>query len=95
MKLLMCKKCGDMFNLDRVEKSCRCGETSGRYVDDILAEIKGDCVPIGIGNYKFKVAYQMQQIEDQAQKDPVCCDGVPFDAFFIPENATSIKRIKK
>lgn len=96
MKLLICLECGDIFNLTFKEKTCGCGETSGKYIDSLNAEIKGNCQPIGFSNKKFKMAYQLQKYEDAAQENkPICCDGVPFDAFFIPEAATSIKRIKK
>ena len=95
MKLLCCLNCGDIFNLTKREKFCSCGDSSGKYVDDLNAEIKGNCVPIGFANRKFELAYRMQMTEDKNQKGkPVCCDGVPFDAFFIPASATSIKRIK-
>lgn len=94
MKLLLCTNCGDIFNLTFKEKSCGCGSCSGKYVDDLNAEIKGSCQPIGFDNNSFVRAYQLQKIEDRAQNGkPVCCDGVPFSAFFIPESATSIKKI--
>ena len=89
----MCTKCGDMFNLTMEEKSCGCGACSGKYIDSLNAEIKGECQPIGIDNSSFKMAYTLQIMEDKAQgKIPVCCDGVPFSAFFIPASATSIKK---
>lgn len=94
MKLLMCLNCGDIFNLTSNVKSCRCGNSSGRYVDNLNVEIKGNCKAIGFANQKFINAYQLQKIEDEAQSGkPVCCNGVPFDAFFIPESLTSVKRI--
>ena len=96
MKLLMCLKCGDVFSLSSEDKSCGCGESGGKYVDELNAEIRGDCKAIGFDNKKFVLAYQLQRIEDQydADKD-VCCEGIYFDAFFIPESAKSIKRIDK
>lgn len=95
MKLLMCRECQDIFNLTRKLKSCSCGESSGRYVDNLNAEISGDCVPIGIDNDSFSLAYRLQKVDNAFQEKTVGHEGVPFDAFFIPEAATSIKRIDK
>ena len=98
MKLLMCLKCGDIFSLTMKNKTCGCGESSGMYVDNLNAEIKGECKAIGFANSKFKIAYQMQKMEDDAQakiNKPTCCDGVEFTAFFIAESATSVKRVSK
>lgn len=90
----MCKKCGDIFNLNLTLKKCTCGETSGMYEDVKNAIISGDCVTIGINNDSFVMAYKMQQLENASQKETTCCtEGVNFEAFFIPEYAKSIKRI--
>ena len=84
----------DIFNLTITEKTCSCGKSSGKYIDNLNAEIKGNCKGIGFANNKFKMAYQIQKIEDDAQKGkPTCCDGIEFTAFFIPESATSIRRV--
>ena len=84
----------DVFNLTMTEKTCSCGKSSGQYIDNLNAEIKGNCQGIGFANNKFKIAYQMQKMEDDAQKGkPSCCAGVEFTAFFIPESATSIRRV--
>lgn len=89
----MCLDCGDIFSLNMKRKICSCGKTQGQYIDNLNAEIKGNCKAIGFANNSFRKAYQMQKIEDDAQAGkPVCCDGVPFTAFFIPESATSVKR---
>jgi hypothetical protein len=96
MKLLICLKCEDVFNLTKVEKQCGCGETKGRYIDNMNAVISGNCKPLGFHNGKFKTAFFMQKMEDEAQaklNTDVCCEGVPFDAFFIPDTAKSIKRV--
>lgn len=97
MKLLFCIKCGDIFNLDYELKKCKYGETSGRYIDNLNAEISGNYAqPIGFANNSFNMAMAMQRLEDDVQAGkPVCCDGVRFDAFFIPSSATSIKKVKK
>ena len=94
MKILMCLKCGDIFNLSKKEKTCGCGETKGLYVDELNAEISGECQPIGIANGSFLQSIKIQRIEDKKQKQKdKCCKGIEFTAFFIPESATSIRRV--
>lgn len=93
MKLLICLKCGDIFNLSKKEKSCGCGETKGVYIDELNAEISGNCQPIGIANGSFSQSIKIQRIEDKKPKQKgECCKGVEFVAFFIPKSATSIVR---
>jgi hypothetical protein len=94
MKLLMCLDCGDIFNLTYKDKSCGCGKTHGRYIDSLNAEYSGHAQAIGFNNKSFKIAYQLQKIEDKHQKKPTCCEGVTFEAFFIPEAATSLNKIE-
>jgi hypothetical protein len=51
MKLLFCKKCGDMFSLRLEHKECVCGKVGGRYLDELHANFYGvSAVPIGIDN---------------------------------------------
>ena len=95
MKLLVCRKCGDIFNLSDKAKTCSCGESSGRYVDDLNAEIKGDCKAIGFSNGSLESAYRLQLKIDEAQGNKeTCCLGERFEAFFIPESAKTVKRIQ-
>lgn len=97
MKLIVCIKCGDIFNLTIKEKTCSCGKSSGKYIDDLNAEISGDCEPIGFANNTFSHAYKIQKIENKNYdgNKNTCCKGVEFTAFFIPEWATSVKRVKR
>ena len=96
MKLLYCYKCGDIFNLTFKEKSCGCGETKGQYIDELNAQISGQCQPLGIANESFKSAHTVQKIRDNPQNPgKEFCQGVEFVAFFIPAVATSIKRVEK
>lgn len=39
MKLLFCKEGGDIVKLTRDVKSCSCGQVSGRYINDLDAEV--------------------------------------------------------
>ncbi len=80
--------------MSRKEKTCNCGKTKGRYIDDLNAEISGNCEPIGFANSSFSMALKLQRIENENQvnKKDVCCEGIPFTAFIIPAWAKSIKR---
>lgn len=50
MKLLLCAECGDIKKLQRTTRHCWCGKVSGRYVNDVRAEVSRDALVIGIGN---------------------------------------------
>ena len=51
MKLLICDKCGDVFNLRlNVLKSCSCGHTKGKYVTNERAVVNGNGHSLAIGN---------------------------------------------
>lgn len=94
MKLLLCLDCSDIFLLIKEERKCKCGKTKGKYVDDLNAEISGNCTPIGFANESFIKALKMQIFENNIQHTgDVCCKGVEFNAFIIPDWAKSIKRV--
>jgi hypothetical protein len=63
MKLLYCPTCGDVFNLQRYLKSCRCGETKGLYKDRVNAEVNGKGISLAIGNGSLHAA--IGNISDQ------------------------------
>jgi len=57
MKLIFCRKCGDVFSLRMEKKYCECGECWGYYLsDEITAMVSADAVPFGIGNGLFHLA---------------------------------------
>jgi predicted nucleic acid-binding Zn-ribbon protein len=94
MKLLACIDCGDIFNLTSKEKSCSCGKTKGRYINDIDAEYEGNAQPIGFSNPSFRTSLIIQRQEDKMPKPKnECCKGVEFTAFFIPKAATTLTKI--
>lgn len=95
MKLLLCIKCSDVFSLTTEERACNCGKSSGRYVDQLNAEIKGDCMPLGFANESFVYALKRQIIENKHYDGNAntCCKGQEFTAFVIPDWATSVKRV--
>ena len=76
---------------------CKCVETSGKYIDDLNAEIKGECMPIGFANSSFIKALKRQKTENNyydGNKD-TCCKGQEFTAFIIPAWAKSVKRVEE
>lgn len=86
MKLLMCKNCGDIYNL-RLEdiKSCGCGKTSGVYVNNSVAIYSGDVLPIGFNNLEFVNA---------CNKQPRMGDGEEFTSFVIPKETKTLIEAK-
>jgi hypothetical protein len=66
------------------EKSCECGEISGKAIDNINIEYKGNAIPLGISNSSFLVALKNQ---------PFIGLGFEFKAFIIPKKCSTIKKI--
>lgn len=93
MKLLMCPTCLDIFNLTLETKTCVCGQSYGKYVNDLDVEISEIAIPIAFSSTSFDEALYRQRIENKYAKDDTCCKGQEFTAFFIPEWAKSIRRI--
>ncbi|EOR25791.1 MULTISPECIES: hypothetical protein [Bacillaceae] len=85
MKLLMCLECNDIFNLDLSEKSCSCGRSKGKYINQQLAEYTGEfALPLGFTNSSLIQAIKHQPNEGM---------GKEFTAFVIPKNCeTFFKR---
>lgn len=100
MKLLLCIDCADIFKLSaKREKSCDCGKSKGKYINDRDVEISGNCMPIGFGNRQFSNAVRTQRMldEEMSRKDKdrkINMDGmgIRFEAFIIPSYAKSIIR---
>jgi hypothetical protein len=84
MKLLFCKSCQDVIRLIDTERSCRCGSTRGRYVNETLAVYSGaDAVPIGFANRSFARAVRSQ---------PRSGNGLVFEAFVIAAECDTFER---
>lgn len=81
MKLVVCSRCSDIFNLKAYTKSCSCGKASGRYIDGLNAVISGTAIPIGFENSSFI---------DAIRNRPTCGLGSRFEAFIIPESCPTI-----
>lgn len=92
MKLLYCRKCGEIFNLKKTPRACTCGECGGQYLPDGLnAEYYGPAVIFGIDNNSFARAVAMQAAWDR-EPDPGRVLGAPFAAFMIPAAAPTVKK---
>lgn len=84
MKLIFCKKCQDIVRLFSELRTCKCGECSGRYINDIYAIYNGgeNVIPIGFGNNSF-----LDAVENQPEG---MGKGKVFKAFVIPKKCLSM-----
>lgn len=96
MKLFVCVKCSDIVKCTYEERSCECGESTGKYLKNGAdAVFTGKhCVPLGIANGAFIKALQMAEIENKYQKEPTTCQGVDFKSFVILDCSTTIHHKK-
>ncbi len=84
MKLLLCSECYDVFSLDFHLKSCTCGQTEGKYIDDINAIYAGrSAIPLGFNNLT---------VVEAIKKQPEKGWGEEFKAFVIPKDCPTFKR---
>lgn len=81
MKLIYCNKCGDVLSLRKESRTCFCGDSGGKYVDSLQAEIWGSAVPLGFLNGDF--------VEALANR-PAGGLGVTFTAFVIPHSSLTV-----
>ncbi|KOY81877.1 hypothetical protein I6G82_22915 [Lysinibacillus macroides] len=84
MKILMCTNCMDVFNLKLEEKTCTCGKTCGKYLDELHAVFKGPAIPMGFTNSSLIKAVNNQPLEGQ---------GEEFTAFVIPKKCDTFVKI--
>ena len=86
MKLLYCKDCSDLIELNRAERTCICGNTKGRYIDSTNATYSGNCIPMGINNLSLVLAILSYE------ETP---GNFPIETFTIPEDCKTMKRKNK
>ena len=56
MKLLYCRRCRDVIQMRPELRTCYCGESSGRYIDnETVAQTEGS-ISIALHNHDFKTA---------------------------------------
>lgn len=83
MKLLYCRECDDVVRLLDDERTCMCGATKGRYLDEKNAVFSGPAEPFAISNSQFAVAVQLRKEH-----------GIlPFGAWTTPIQAENFRSI--
>lgn len=83
MKLLFCNDCYSVFSLSTQTKKCDCGRSEGKYIDNLNATYKGNCIPIGFHNNEFINALNNQPLNGW---------GADFKAFVIPKECKTFKK---
>jgi len=80
MKLLLCKKCSEIYSLSKETKTCTCGKTSGRYLDKGNIEYTG-------GDNVFVLGFSNSSLINALieHKDSNVM-GTEFTAFVIPKD---------
>lgn len=81
MKLIFCSKCNDIFSLRKEDRACICGASSGQYIDNLNAVVRGAAIPLGFLNSEFVDAVKYQ---------PESGQGYEFTAFVIPKEVSTI-----
>ena len=84
MKLLLCVKCSDVFSLKTSGMTtCICGQTSGRYTDNLNAEVSGvkdKFMVLGFDNSSLIEAVRAQLLLGDSR------------AFIVPDSSSTVKR---
>jgi hypothetical protein len=87
MKLLFCAECTDLVRLFGGRRSCRCGASAGRYLDEAQVEVSGPAVVLGVGNDDFQAAYR-RLAEDPAHSHE-------FKGFTLPHPCSTVTRVPR
>lgn len=69
MKLLMCRVCGDIFNLSYQLKQCSCGKVKGLYVNSRDAEVNGEGFSLAIGNGALENALRAVLTSEEGSRE--------------------------
>lgn len=86
MKLILCYECEDVVRLVSTMRACSCGRASGRYVDDLNAEISGTAIPLSFAN---------RSLAEACLARPDSGLGSRFEAFVIPRDCPTVKVLCK
>jgi hypothetical protein len=76
IKLFFCPFCKDLLALRKHYRSCECGRSGGKYIDNLNAEITGEAVGIGIHNMSLGTAIGLQPLRGWGRR---------LDAFVLPK----------
>lgn len=89
MKLVFCTKCEDVVRLMDDYRLCKCGQSGGRYIDDVVAVYFGKhAMPLGFDNPSLCRALKNQPPQNAPS-------GEYFEAFVIPKECLSFGKIKR
>lgn len=85
MKLIFCPECHSIFNLTLVEKSCKCGKSSGSYMADLrTVEVSETSIVFCFNNSEFTDAI--------VNTKPTQRVGINFSAWVLPRLNRWIRR---
>lgn len=84
VKLLFCPDCHDVFRLFEESRSCRCGKISGRYLDDVNAEVSPGAVSLAIGTGSLQVALAKRWAMGDNKLRHEYVEGCPLIAWVRP-----------
>lgn len=85
MKLIFCRKCGDMVAMHKGLRSCQCGRSSGVYRGSQIVEVSGPCAVVGISDSSLWI--------DIGQAEVFPRDQGHVDAWVIREPSQYIERL--
>jgi hypothetical protein len=58
MKLLLCRKCGDVILMRPELRACSCGAASGRYIDNETVVQTENTISIALHNHDLRAAIE-------------------------------------
>lgn len=83
MKLLLCPKCSDVFSLSYEIKTCSCGHTIGRYIDDDYSRVHGIAEYCG----GFPIVFKNDSLLEAIRNQPETGKGVEFISFIASDES--------
>jgi hypothetical protein len=103
MKLFLCSKCSEIFNLSHEYRECKGGHGGGKYVDSLNAKVWGPSDTIFVlgftnGSLIDAIGNQKEHGDLPATMlygGDIVSPGRRFDAFIIPDSASSVERVDK
>lgn len=100
MKLFLCARCNEVFNLSHDYKECRGGHGGGQYVDSLNAKVWGDptlVFVLGFQNSSLTFALRSQLKDGDLPPSfeyggKTVSEGRKFTAFVIPDTTETLVR---
>ena len=85
MKLIYCPSCKDVVKLRHEDRTCFCGKSGGRYINNVTVEIRGEAIPLCIGWRSF-----LASIRNRHENN--LYDSVEFKSWIPPLVSNTIRR---